>query len=116
MHELGIIQNIFSILEEVAEEHRLIAIHKVTLKLGKLQQIVPEMLRFAFDTVAKGTKAEGAVLELKEVPIKMQCQTCGTDFIVEEHIYICPECSGTSLMTLEGMEIFLESIEGDQEE
>jgi hydrogenase nickel incorporation protein HypA/HybF len=115
MHELGIINNLFTIIEEVAEENHLIKVNNVKLKLGKLQQIVPEMLIFAFETVAEGTKAEGAALNVEYVPIKMKCATCSTEFIVEEHVYICPECSETNLTLLEGMEVILESLEGDQE-
>jgi hydrogenase nickel incorporation protein HypA/HybF len=114
MHELGIITNLFSIIEEVAEEHNLIKIHKVKLKLGKLQQIVPEMLTFAFETVAEGTRAEGAILDVEYIPVRMKCHGCGREFIIEDHIYICPECAQTRLTMLEGMEIILESLEGDQ--
>lgn len=115
MHELGIIQNIFQILEEVAEDNQLIRITKIKLKLGKMQQIVPEMLTFAFETVAKGTKAEGAVLEVEDIPVKMQCRACHAEFLVEEHIYICPKCAGTNLTMLTGMEVLLDSVEGEQE-
>jgi hydrogenase nickel incorporation protein HypA/HybF len=114
MHELGIINSVFTIIEEVAEENRLINITKVKLKLGQLQQIVPDMLSFAFEAVAKGTKAERAVLDVEYVPIKMKCNQCEHEFIVEEHVYICPECSETGLTMLQGMEIILESVEGDQ--
>jgi hydrogenase nickel incorporation protein HypA/HybF len=114
MHELGIIQNLFTIIEEVAEENNLIKIHKVKLKLGELQQVVPEMFTFTFEIVAKGTKAEGAILDVEYVPIRMLCKTCNNEFIVEEHVYICPECAQTNLTMLEGMEIILESVEGDQ--
>ena len=115
MHELGIITNIFTILEQVAAEHRLTRIHTVRLKLGKLQQIVPDMLVFAFETVAKDTVAEGAALEVEDVPIVMRCQSCEHEFIVDDHCYICPRCEHTGLTMLSGMEILLESVEGDQE-
>ena len=116
MHELSIISNIFTILETLAEENRLTTITRVRLQIGELQHIVPEMLDFAFETVAKGTKAEGASLEIEMVPIRMQCRTCHFEFMVAEHTYICPKCSGTSLDTLQGTEIILESIEGEQAE
>ena len=115
MHELGIITNLFDIIEEVAAEHKLVKINRVKLKLGKLQQIVPEMLSFAFDTVAEGTKSDGATLEVDYIPIRMRCNECQQEFIVDDHIYICPECEETSLTMLAGMEIILESVEGDQE-
>ncbi len=114
MHELGIISNIFTIIEAVAQEHNLVKITTVKLKLGRLQQIVPEMLAFAFEAVANGTKAEGATLDVEYVPIKMKCHACEQEFIVEDHVYICPGCSHTKLTMLEGMEVILESLEGDQ--
>jgi hydrogenase nickel incorporation protein HypA/HybF len=114
MHELGIISNLFSIIEEVAEKNSLAKITSVTLKLGKLQQIVPEMLTFAFETVAQGTKAEDASLYVEYIPIKMRCNSCEEIFVLEEHIYICPKCAHTGLTMLEGQEIFLESLEGEQ--
>ncbi len=116
MHELSIIQNVFQIIENVAEENRLTHISHVKLQVGKLQQIVPDMLTFAFETVAQGTKADGASLEVAEVPITMKCNHCGDEFLVEEHIYICPACSETDLTMLRGMEIILESVEGELEE
>lgn len=116
MHELGIITDIFTILDDVAEANQLVKINTVNLKLGRLQQIVPEMLHFAFDTVAQGTKAEGAALEVEYIPIRMMCQECGQEFVVEDQIYLCPACSGTRLTMLTGMEILLDSVEGDQHE
>lgn len=115
MHELGIIQNVFRIIEEVAAEHHLIKVHHVKLKLGKLQQIVPEILTFAFEAAAKGTNIEGATLQVEEVPITMVCNGCEREFVVENQMYICPECSGTHLTMQTGMEIILESLEGEQD-
>ncbi len=116
MHELGIITNIFTIIEQVAADHHLSHIDKVKLKIGKLQQIVPDIFAFAFETVAKGTKAEGAVLDVDYVPVKMKCTGCSHEFRVEDHIYVCPTCGQTRLTMLEGMEIILESLEGEQQE
>ncbi len=113
MHELSIISSLFTMIEEVAEEHHLIRITAVKLKLGKLQHIVPETLTFAFEVVSKGTKAEGARLEVEDIPIAMQCNRCRHQFIVKDHVYICPECEQTDLTMSGGMEILLESVEGD---
>lgn len=115
MHELGIITNLFTLIEEIAVEHHLSKINRVKLKLGQMQQIVPETLTFAFETVAQGTKAEGAALDVEYVPIKMQCADCTAEFLIGEHTYICPVCSGTRLNMIEGMEIVLETVEGDME-
>lgn len=116
MHELSIIQSVFTTLEEIADDHRLVTITRVRLKIGRLQQIVPDMLEFAFDAVAQGTTAEGASLEIEIVPIVMRCRGCGTEFQVDEQAYICPHCSGTALDTLQGMDIVLDSISGEQDD
>ena len=114
MHELGIITNLFTLIDEVAEEHGLRKITRITVKLGKLQQIVPDMLQFAFESVSKGSRAEDAALDVEYVPIKMKCRGCAQEFIVGDHLYICPECEQSDLEMLEGTEILLESIEGEQ--
>ena len=113
MHELGIITNLFTLIDEIADEHKLRKVTRITVKLGKLQQIVPDMLQFAFESVAKGSRAEDAVMDVEYVPIKMKCKHCAQEFIVDDHLYICPGCEQTDLDMLEGMEILLESIEGE---
>ena len=114
MHELGIITNLFRLIDEIADEHELRKVTQIKFKLGRLQQIVPDMLQFAFESVAKGSRAEDAVLEVEYVPIKMKCQACEQEFVVDDHQYICPKCEQTELEMLQGMEILLESIEGEQ--
>lgn len=112
MHEFGIIQSIFQALEKIALENHLSKITIVTLRIGKLRQVVPENLQFAFETLAKDTKASGAKLILIEEPIKMRCQTCLQEFIVQDQTYLCPKCGASDLITLTGQEIVLENIEG----
>ncbi|MCK4797476.1 MAG: hydrogenase maturation nickel metallochaperone HypA [Spirochaetes bacterium] len=114
MHELSIITNIFKKIEEVAENNSLIKINKVKLKIGIMRQVIPEFLRFAFEAVSKDTKAEKAELEIEYIPIKMKCNSCANEFIVENNIYICPLCNNTKLDILSGQEIILQSIDGDQ--
>ena len=62
MHEFSLIQSIFKIIEQVAQANNLQTISKIRLKIGKLRQVAPDFLQFAFAAVAKGTLAEGAAL------------------------------------------------------
>ena len=112
MHELGIIEYIFTVIEQVADENQLTTINSVTLKIGKLRQVVPDMMTFAFESVAKGTRADGAVLQLEQIPIRMKCHDCGTEFEVDDQSYVCPECDGVKLETLTGKEVVLEALNG----
>ena len=113
MHEFAIIQSVFKQLEDIAKQNNLQSISKVTLSIGRLRQVFPEFLQFAFETASEHTIAKHAKLIIEEVPIKVHCKTCGDEFIIERNTYICPKCQGTKLEVLSGKEILIKSIEGE---
>lgn len=111
MHELSIIGSLFEILEEKARDEQATKIVLVKLKVGKLAGVVPDYLETAFDVYKKGTLASDAQLEIEEVPLKVQCQGCKRELIIDDFLFICPSCGSQDLKTLEGTELFLEKIE-----
>ncbi len=113
MHEFSIIQGIFKLLEDIAKQNKLIKINKVTLRIGKLRQVVPEFLQFAFEHSSADTIAENAELIIEEMPIKMKCETCQHEFTVERNTYICPKCEAVKLTVLTGKEVLIASIDGE---
>ncbi|MCP4051255.1 MAG: hydrogenase maturation nickel metallochaperone HypA [bacterium] len=114
MHELSIITAIFNIIEKVSLDNNLKTVHKVHLKIGKMRQVIPDMLKFAFDAVSKDTIAENAELLITYIPIIMKCKSCLCKFEVNENIYICPSCDQTDLEALSGQEVLVDSLEGDK--
>jgi hydrogenase nickel incorporation protein HypA/HybF len=101
MHELSLVQNIFSTILEVARANRLRAIKKVSLQIGQLRQVKPDFLQFAFQAVAQDTIAAGAVLEIEFIPLTIFCHRCNKNFIIKHgneddamagYICVCPEC------------------------
>lgn len=113
MHEFSLLQNIFTILDQIALEKKLKRITKVTLRVGKLRQVVPETMQFAFETLSKSTCAEGAKLVLAFEEIKILCRDCQKEFIVEDNVYLCPACGAASVELISGKELILESVEGE---
>lgn len=113
MHEFGIIENIFKTIEKIALENRLQIISKVVLKIGKLRQLIPEFLRFAFQTVAKNTFAENAELIIEEIPITIKCKKCQNITQLEEVFFLCPKCLMNDVEIISGKELILETIEGE---
>jgi hydrogenase nickel incorporation protein HypA/HybF len=111
MHELSIVASLFEILEEKANEQEAKKIILVKLKVGKLAGVVPEFLKTAFDMYKNGTIAEEAVLEIEEVPFKIECQKCRAETEREDFVFICPACGSTALRALAGTELLLEKIE-----
>ena len=113
MHELTVVSNIFNIIMETAEKNNLSKISKVSLKVGRQRHLAPDLMKFAFDSVAENTIAAGAFLNIKRVDIQMKCRNCGLDFIVDDNTYLCVSCGSAGLETLAGKDLLIESIEGE---
>ncbi len=111
MHELSIIASLFEIMLEKAEEKKANKIVLVKLKVGKLSGVVPEFLHTAFDMYKKDTIANESELEIEEVPLKIECKTCGKKMTKEDFVFICTHCGSKELKTLSGTELFLEKME-----
>jgi len=52
-------------------------VRRVRLRVGTLQQVMPDSLRFCFLLAAQGTPAAEAALELEETPARARCKLCG---------------------------------------
>ena len=111
MHELSIVASLFEIMEEKALEKGSKKIISVKLQIGKLSGVVPEFLITAFDMYKKDTIAHNAELEIEEVPLTIQCKTCGKTMTRDDFVYICLHCGSQDLKTLTGKELFLEKME-----
>ena len=77
-------------LESAQKEgaNRIVAIR---LKIGTLSGVVPDALRFAFDTLTTGTLAEGAGLAIDDVPARFWCGTCAKEFEAGDLLSECPD-------------------------
>ena len=112
MHELKIIQDIFPMIEAVAQKNHLKSINRVVLQVGVLRQVVSEFLRFAFSEVAKNTIAENAELVIEPIPVTVCCRFCKLESKPVANIYICSGCGSSNLEVLTGKEIILATING----
>ncbi len=107
MHELGIAQEIIAIVTERAGIAR---VTRVVLEVGKHALILPDSIQFCFGLCAEGTSAEGAKLEILEVPGRALCRACGAEVALEEPFGTCV-CGSTDLQWLTGDEIKIKEME-----
>jgi len=107
MHELGVTQEIVAIVSERAEGAR---IRRVVLEIGKLAAILPDAVRFCFDLCSAGTLAEGATLEIIEVPGRARCRTCGAEVLLDKPFGCC-SCGNSDLDWLSGEELRIKEME-----
>ncbi len=87
----------------------------VSLRVGRLRQVVPETLAFYFDFVAQGTVCEGARLEQELLDAVLGCRGCGREWVVEIPAFRCPGCRAGEVEVLSGEEFEVESIEVEEE-
>jgi len=114
MHELSIAENIREVVVESLGERKAKVSH-INLKIGKLTAVVPDSLRFCFQFVAKGTAMEGAKLMIEEISVKGRCIECGEDFTIDAPLFLCPHCGSGKIELKTGYELFIKSIEIEEE-
>src|SRR5262245_23492594 len=107
MHELAITQEVVALAMEQAPTGR---ITRIVLEIGKLSAVLPDAVRFCFDLCSEGTAAEGAVLDIVEVPGRAQCRRCNNEVELERPFGRCP-CGCSDLDWLAGEELRVTKVE-----
>jgi hydrogenase nickel incorporation protein HypA/HybF len=107
MHELAIAEEIVAIVAERTSGAR---VRRIVIEVGRLCAVVPDAMRFCFDLATEGTAAEGARLEIVEVPGRGRCRACGSDVALDRPFGRCG-CGGTDLEWLAGEELRIRDVE-----
>jgi hydrogenase nickel incorporation protein HypA/HybF len=113
VHELSLSGAIVNTVVKHAEGR---SVSVVSLRVGRLRQVVPDTLDFYFGFVANGTVCEGARLEQEIVPGVLHCRDCATGWQIEFPNFRCESCGGTNVDVLSGNEFEVESIEVEEAE
>lgn len=111
MHEVGIMQEAVRLALEKAAASGGTRVHCLRLRVGRMSGVVPDSMRFAFDMICLGTAAEGARLEIDEVPARCWCSRCQAEFPVVELLNECPRCHEFSNDLRGGRELEIASVE-----
>lgn len=110
MHELSIAQEILSIVKASLPDSNARVI-SIRLKIGHLSGILIDSLKFSFEAITSQTEFENTQLEITEVPIKIKCNDCLKASILNEPVFLCPECNSFNVQLLEGRELEILEIE-----
>lgn len=112
MHEMSITRSIVETVQKEMDRAGLERLDRVKIRVGELTAVEPDVLRFCFDTAIKGTRIDGASLEIEEVPLTGRCRACGESFRITGFETRCPKCKGTDIERNGGTELDIISIEG----
>lgn len=116
MHEMSLMSELFSIIQEYVSEYHLSKVSKVVLRIGEMTCVEDSALKYAFRLFARGTEVEGAELVLKRIGAVCECQVCSEKYKVTYTDKYCPICGNYNYNLISGDELLLESLEGEEEE
>jgi hydrogenase nickel incorporation protein HypA/HybF len=113
VHELSLSS---AIVNTVVKHARGRPVSVVSLRVGRLRQVIPDTLEFYFAFVARDTVCGGARLEQEVVEARLRCNPCGNEWGIEVPAFRCPTCRGSDVVVASGDEFEVESIEIEEPE
>ena len=111
MHELSLSSAVIGTAVKHAQGRRVTV---VSLRVGRLRQVIPETLEFYFEFVARGTVCEGATLEQEVIDARLRCRPCATEWSIDLPAFRCPTCGGGDVEVAGGNEFEVQSIEVEE--
>ncbi|WP_407114902.1 hydrogenase maturation nickel metallochaperone HypA [Bradyrhizobium sp. LMG 9283] len=113
MHEMAICLGIIQIVEEEVGHRSFSRVRSVCLEMGALSHAAPEAIKFCFAIVARRTVAEGAVLNIVELPGVAWCMSCSKSVEIARRGECCPCCGSYQLQVTAGEQMRVKELEID---
>ncbi|MES9994070.1 MAG: hydrogenase maturation nickel metallochaperone HypA [Candidatus Thiodiazotropha sp.] len=111
MHEMSLCEGVLRLLEEHAVSQGFQRVKRVWLEIGALSGVEPEAMRFSFDAVMKESLADGAQLEIIDLPGEAWCMQCSKPVQLAARYQACPECGSYQLQVTGGDEMRVKELE-----
>lgn len=111
MHEMSLAEGIRGIVRDQARAHGFARVTVVRLEIGRFAGVEKPALEFAFDVVMRGSPAEGARLEMIDLPGHAMCCDCVKVVDIADRLDPCPLCGGGRLIPQGGDEMRIKDME-----
>jgi len=109
MHEYSIVQALLERIDEEAQKHHAVRVHRVRVSIGELAGVEIELLKTAFDTIQHRTICDGSQLIVNRIVARWECKRCRAP-IAPGAALRCTAC-GSPARLAAGDEIMLDQIE-----
>ena len=119
MHELGIVMNVVEQADRIAADNGAQKIVGITMEIGEVSTVVPELFLDAFNWVKKRTEyLQEAELEMIIIEGRTYCKECGETYRTTEFGKKCPHCGSPETYLLTGDQVIIKDISAvfEQEE
>ncbi len=113
MHETAVAQSLIEVISQEAEKRCARPI-RAKISCGQLNMVNDEVLSFAFEAVAQGTRCEGMGLEIEHKGLQAECWVCNHTFAVDLADVRCPNCGTENFRLLPDAPLLLEEIEFEE--
>ena len=112
MHELGVVSHIIKEVEAVAKENNVQKVISLTLEVGEVSTIVPELFTDCFEWSKKKTEyMQECELNLVILAAVTYCQDCGETYSTTKYGKICPHCGSNKTYLITGNEVTIKDIQ-----
>ncbi|HDS85101.1 MAG TPA: hydrogenase maturation nickel metallochaperone HypA [Phycisphaerales bacterium] len=111
MHEMAVAESILQTITEQAERLGGARPAAARISCGQFNAINDETMRFAFESISRGTPCEGMRLEIRHIPLQAKCTHCQTVFAFDVYRPTCPTCGSAHFDFQPDAPLLLEDIE-----
>ena len=111
MHEISICEGIRAVIEDQARQHGFAAVRRITLEIGAFAGVEKSALEFGFAEVMRGSVADGARLQIVDLPGHARCYDCVKIVAIADRLAPCPDCGGGRLLPEGGDEMRIKEME-----
>jgi hydrogenase nickel incorporation protein HypA/HybF len=111
MHELAVCQGLIREVEAVARAHEAQSVVCITVCVGPLSGIEPQLLESAFPLASAGTRIAQARLVIESTPVKVRCPRCARESQVPSARLLCAHCGEWRVELVSGAELLLTRVE-----
>lgn len=111
MHELGLVFHVADSVTKIAEENNVSHVRSVTLEVGEVSAVLPELLLDVWQWNCKRTPLfEGCELVIEPIHAVTYCEGCGKNYDTVPQGRICPHCGSERTYLITGNEFNIREI------
>ncbi|MBT3206002.1 MAG: hydrogenase maturation nickel metallochaperone HypA [Gammaproteobacteria bacterium] len=111
MHEMSLCEGVLQVLEAESVKQGFSRVKNVWLEIGDLSGVEIEAMLFSFDAVTRDSLADGATLNIINIPGTAWCMKCSKNVIVKQRFDECPDCGSYQLQVTSGDEMKIKELE-----
>jgi hydrogenase nickel incorporation protein HypA/HybF len=111
MHEYSLVEALIGRVEAEARKRGALKVHGLSVRVGELAGVDPELFQTAYDTFRAGTICAAAPLTLKKITASWTCPGC-RQAIPRGAVLRCGACElpakldeGSDALTLDGIDL-----------